>query len=317
MAFYVAVVCSLTVLLRQVHPKPTFTFPITLDPSSFSPALQVDSTGRVFVSAENMLFRLSPDLVQEESIVLSAEVVDRGVALSGDGSKVVVCLTDLPCSVYNATDLSAGPTFTNNIDSIISEEAIALFTGGDTFYIGGGTYEQTIQLGQYGFGPSVFARTAEYTITESMFGREFVGGCTRGGYAYYFVIDRSKFRVMRLCHATDCPNGHSCSIQALYETSILCGLNSTSFPFITDVSVVDNFAGNPGPTVVITRLDIFTYISYMCFVDLNDIDSRMDAKYDSCSMRTTTEDVTVAWIMENKSCDNFTVSFVQLFTLVW
>ena len=55
------------------------------------------------MSIGNMLLHLSPNLVHEDSIALSADVVSRGIAVSGDGSKVVVCPTDLSCSVFNTT----------------------------------------------------------------------------------------------------------------------------------------------------------------------------------------------------------------------
>ena len=302
----------LVVLLRQVYTQPTFTYPSA--PSTTAPGLQVDSTRRVFVSAGNILFRLSPELVQEESISLSADVVSRGVALSGDGSKVVVCLTDLSCSVYNATDLAAGPVFGTFNNTISSQGPVTLFTGGDTFYVGS-VGLGAIQLGQYGFGADVFARSTPYAITETQFERNFGGGFMRGGYVYYFVADNNpndlrEFRVMRVCHATDCASGNSCSIQALYETSFVCVRSSVGVNArICDVSLMNNMVPNSGPTVVITRCEMGASRNYICYVNLDDIDSKMDAKYDSCSTRNPSEALDVAWISANKFCNGFTVSF--------
>ena len=322
MSIYTTVLCSLIVFLEQSHAQPTFTYPDEYETNVRG--LLVDSAGCVIVSTGNKMFRLSPDLVQEENITLSANVVDKGVALSGDGNKVVVCLTDFSCSVYNATDLAAGPVFGTFRDVISSQDPIALFTGGDTFYVGSNSSE-SIHLGQYGFGADVFARSDSYTITKENFERHFGGGFVRGAYAYYFVTDNpgpSKVRVIRVCHTTDCPSGKSCPIQALYEARLECEpvfftFNETML--ITHVSVVDNFTENSGPTVLIARVLVSSYISTncdICYVSLNDIDSRMDAKYDNCSIRNSTEVVNVAWSNVTKTCDSFTVRFVYCQDLI-
>ena len=80
----------------------------SLDASTSSLGLQVDSTGSTYLAVRNYLYRLNAQLIQEERVDLGATVINRGLALSSTGM-VVVCFEDLSCSVYNASNLSTGP----------------------------------------------------------------------------------------------------------------------------------------------------------------------------------------------------------------
>ncbi len=68
----------------------------------------MDSTGRAFLAAGNYLYRLNAQLIQEERVDLGANIIAKGLAMSSSGM-VVVCLVDLSCSVYNASNISTGP----------------------------------------------------------------------------------------------------------------------------------------------------------------------------------------------------------------
>ena len=59
------------------------------------------------MSAGSQLYRLSSSLGLEETGVLTSEAMN--ISLSNNGRWLVVCLTDLSCEVYNATNFSAGP----------------------------------------------------------------------------------------------------------------------------------------------------------------------------------------------------------------
>ncbi len=65
----------------------------------------MDTTGRIFLAADNYLYRLNAQLVQQERVDLGGTVIHEGLAISSTGI-VVVCLEDLSCSVYNASNLS-------------------------------------------------------------------------------------------------------------------------------------------------------------------------------------------------------------------
>ena len=195
-------------------------------PSSLSRplSLQVDGSGRVFVGAGDQLIRLDSNLVPQENLTLASEVVVN-ISLSSDGSRLVVCLTDLSCAVYNATDFSTGPVF-SRAGALVSLQEIALFATEDSFYVGsveleGSATDRNIVLGEYGLNGS---RTVMYNNDRNGFERVFYGGFVRGGYAYYFVTDDvtpninngDALRVMRVCDGTP-------QFSVLYETQLTCG----------------------------------------------------------------------------------------------
>ena len=308
------------VLLEQVHTQPSFPYPNA--PSTTAPGLQIDSTGRVFVSAENRLFRLSPDLVQEESISLSADVVDRGVALSSDGSKVVVCLTDLSCSVYKSTNLAAPAIMRTDNNTIASVDfGVALFTAGDTFYVGSisgvGTGE-TMLLEQHGEG---FVRSSmsnsasnSYTVTLSAttnpFSRNFYGGFEKNGNTYFFAVDNNptnvrRILIMRVCHTSNCPGGTgTCGVTALYEAGFTCGGTGRLNSRICSMSVMEDFDGQTGTTVVFSRCESGSSGNFICYVNLDTVDMQMNSKFTSCSTATgtSTEEIDIVW-SEDKFCN--------------
>ena len=99
------------------------------------------------------------------------------ISLNSDGRWLVVCLTDLSCEVYNATNLSAGHIFRRE-NAIVSLENLALFAAENSFYVGGikvsGTRQDQIVLGQYGFSKDS-STSGDYMITRNGFVRNFYG----------------------------------------------------------------------------------------------------------------------------------------------
>ena len=323
--FFLFLAVSVT-LLGQVYPQPTFTYPNS--PSTTAPGLSVDSTGRVFVSAGNRLFRLSPDLVEEQSISLSADVVDRGIALSGDGSKVVVCLTDLSCSVYNATDLTAGPVRTDNNTIASVDFGVALVTAGDTFYVGSISGEgpgNTILIEQHGEG---FVRSSNsnpssnsFVVSPNQFSRSFYGGFEKNGNTYIFAVDNNPFdlrriKIMRVCHVTNCPGGAStCGITALYEADITnCGGTRRISTRICSVSVVEDFDGRSGTTILFSRCDSDSSRNSVCYVDLDAVDMAMNSKFNSCSTAapSSNEELDIVWGADKFCGIDFQVKCIHL-----
>ena len=68
--------------------------------------MKVDGGGRVFLAAGSQLFRLDSTLALQENVTLGSSLLR--LALSSDERRVVVCLGDLSCAVYNASDFAAG-----------------------------------------------------------------------------------------------------------------------------------------------------------------------------------------------------------------
>ena len=287
-----------------------FDFPSFL---SRSPGLQVDGDGKVYTAGGSQLYRLNSNLVQEESLELKTDAVN--ISLSSDGRWLVVCLTDLSCEVYNASNLSAGSVFRRE-STISSIGNVALFAAEDSFYVGGITISSiqpaAIDLGQYGFdGNQSSSASRSYIITENGFVRNFYGsGFIRGNNAYYFAVDNDpgtlrSFKVMRVCHNSD--------FGSLYELALICGRRPIGSSRISGLSVVDSFAGMSGPIVVLSVNQPLpnAHQNVVCLYNLDAINGRMQDKFDSCAAATNnTEQIKLSWGSKPYSCSaDFSVSY--------
>ena len=278
-------------------------------PLSRPPSLQVDGSGRVFVGAGDQLIRLDSNLVPQENLTLASEVVVN-ISLSSDGSRLVVCLTDLSCAVYNATDFSTGPVF-SRAGALVSLQEIALFATEDSFYVGsveleGSVTDRNIVLGEYGLMISD-SRTVMYNNDRS-FERVIYGGFVRGGYAYYFVSDDGDgfdirtLRVMRVCDGTP-------QFSVLYETQLTCGGRTFSAnDQLCGLSVMESFSTLNEPTVVVTRCRVGN-ANLVCLFTLSRIDNEMDRIYDRCSSSISFQ-VEVAWLRQQITCEGFQVMLI-------
>ena len=282
-----------------------------------SPNLQTDDRGRVYVSAERQLYRLDSQLFLEEEKSLNSEVVN--ISLSSNGRWLVVCLTDLSCEVYNATNLSAQPVFRKE-NAIRSTENVALFAGDDNFYVGSisvdaqGNQEQ-ISLAQYVFDGSQSGteNSRTYDIGGGLgFERHFYNGFVKGSNSYYFASDNNpttardrRLNVMRVCHNSN--------FGALYELSLFCpGIAPSADTRVSSLSVIDNFAGMTGPTVLLSSSRPDSSRNFVCLYSLDTIDSMMQSKFDRCSV-TSSEDIDLAWLNDGTTfCSAFQVSLLSI-----
>ena len=270
--------------------------------------MKVDGDGRVFLAAGNQLFRLDSTLALQENVTLSSSVLR--VALSSDERRVVVCLSDLSCAVYNSSDFSAGEQL-RRTGASVSSDAVALFTAREnSFYVGSivGGAAASMNLGQYGFVEESFARSTNYPILRTNFMRTFFGGFVSGTNAYYFMTDGSPsvvrgLRVLRACDISTCSS--PCSFDALYELRIDCGGGTLpQNSVICGLSVLDSFAGSSDTTVVLARCNTGTSgRNRVCSFQLADIDREMDRKYTQCAGRT--GDIQLAWDSAvNRQCSS-------------
>ncbi len=314
---------ALFVLQGAVHSQ-SFSFDF-VDDSDNLPGLQVDSTGRTFLAADNYLYRLNAQLVQEERVDLGATVIHQGLALSSTGM-LVVCLEDLSCSVYNASNLSTGP-IRNVSDAIVDlNYGAAIIASGDTFYTGSRA-ENGMALQQFGEG---FSRSSdnnplgmrnELVFGVSNFERQFYayGGFVSGEFAYYVVVDfepvsARAIRLLRVCNMPDCGGPSTCGVTALYELGFDCGFRRiTGFTHVCAVSLVEDFSGISGPTAVINIC--YGGTNSICVVNITAVDEVMDAKYDSCIVsRTVGEEIGLAWRTGLENCDTLPQPQVCIFT---
>ena len=275
------------------------------------PGLQVEGAGRIYVSVLGQLHRLNSDLQLEETRNLNSEAVN--ISLSSDGRWLVVCLTDLSCEVYNATNFSAGHVFRRE-NVITSTQNLALFATEDSFYVGGTTVDadtgaqQQMFLGQYGFAGSRIsvAESQIYSISRDQFERNFYGGFVKGSYAYYLAVDSDPrdvrdFKILRVCHNSN--------FSALYELSLGCaGVAPGPDVRISGISVVEDFAGTSGTTVVLSRnRPGGSTHNFACFYSLEMIDSMIQSRFQLCTMAMigTSERIDLAWReqSENTFCD--------------
>ena len=265
-------------------------FQLSVPPSD----LRVDSNGTVFVAAGNELFRLGGDFVEQESLELDEGASIQRIALSQDESRVVVCLDDESCAVYNASNLGAeaqqmregAPPVTANV-----EEVVVFTSPGDSFYAGSyGSVVSTnqIYLTQYGFGGTAFSRVVPSNYNGNLISlvRRFYGGFVLGSNAYYIVYDGNPssvrgIRVLRVCDLDQCPGGVvSCEITGLYEAELVCGSSFGTGTAICGVSLLSNFDGTPGNRLVVSLCEPFR--NRICSFNLSMVDSAMDSVYDSC-----------------------------------
>ena len=282
--------------------------------SGGSAHMTVDGGGGVFLAAANQLLRLDSTLALQENVTLSNNVLS--VALSSDERRVVVCLSDMSCAVYNATDFGAGELLRRTGISV-SSNVVGLFTAEEnSFYVGSvvGGASPSMNLGQYGFGEESFVRSRDYRIQRTGFTRTFFGGFVNGTNVYYFMTDGTPsdvrgLRVLRACDISTCSGMSPCTFAALYEVEIICG----SFPLnavICGLSVLDSFAGSSDTTVVLARCNTGTVArNRVCSFRLADIDREMDRKYTECARGT--GNIQVAWDFSGspgrRSCSGFQV----------
>jgi len=277
--------------------------------------MKVDGGGQVFLAAGSQLLRLDSTLALQENVTLGSSVVR--VALSSDERRVVVCLGDLSCAVYNASNFAAGEQL-RRMDASVSSDVVALFTAEEnSFYVGSfsiGT-TTTFDLGQYGFGNRDLVRSTEYNffLRALDFQRTFFSGFVEGANAYYFMADDTLtrdlrgLRVLRVCDISNCTS--PCNFEALYEIRLDCG--GGTFPqnsVICGLSVLDNFAGSSGTIVVLARCNTgVSARNRVCSFRLADIDNRMNTFYTQCAGGT--GDIQSAWDGRERVCTSeFSVS---------
>ena len=265
--------------------------------------IQVDEmdTDRIYVSAGSHLYGLNGNLELKEIRSLTSKSVN--ISLSSDGRRLVVCMTDLSCEVYNAANLSNG-SITRRPNAIISAKNMALFAADDRFYVGSispGAQRQ-IFLNWYAYSGNQWG-SGTYDINRDGFERSFYGGFVKGSNAYYFATDNinkpligddrlRNFKVMRVC------NNSSSSIGALYELSLGCdSLRPGADTHISGISVVEDFAGIPGTTIILSRSRPESAQNFVCLYSLQMINTMMQRKFDSCSSSQlgSTETIKLAW----------------------
>ena len=295
-------------ILEQCSCQPPST-PLPAPPSS---VVVSNENGDVFIAAGTELLRLNSTLELQESVTVSGGGELVRIALSPDGSKLVGCVggDSRTCLVYNSDDLDSGPNaMVNNADYVIGN-GLAVIAISDSFYLGS---KETLQgndrilLSQYQYA-SETVRTREYNVLVSGFDRYFYGGFTKNGYVYYFVADQrpTGIRVLRVC---DCAhaNGPCSSMQfdALYELTPQCIGSISVTTRVCGVHLLESFADQNEPLVVMTQCDTAGTRNRACAFLLSDIDNEMDTYYEVCRVGTT-QNYQPPWDI-SRQCSQFNV----------
>ena len=310
--------CSALILLLLVGGRRTQQreFSLSARPSD----MKVDSGGRVFLAAGDQLLRLDSTLALQENVTLGSSVLR--VALSSDERRVVVCLSDMSCAVYNTSGFGAGEQL-RRTGASVSSDVVVLFTAEEnSFYVGSvvGGAAASMNLRQYGFGDTDFVRSMNYQIRRFGFMRRFFAGFVNGTNAYYFMSDGNPrdvrgLRVLRACDISTCSS--PCTFNALYELRIDCGDGAhPQNSVICGLSVLDGFAGSSDITVVLARCNAAggSARNRVCSYRLADIDREMDRKYTECAGGT--GDIQVSWdssgSLGRRSCTDFQASNFEI-----
>ena len=308
-----AIVCVLLCSLqRTIGQQQLPSFSLDEAPSSVA----VNSlNGEVFVAAGTQLVRLSRDLELLETVVVEGELVR--IALSLDGGRLVGCLggDTRTCLVYDTSNLTSGPSATVENAHYNPENGLAIVATTDAFYLGSegglGLGNDNMFLAQYNYTSEVVRTTGtvRYRVQNTNFIRQFYGGVSCNNYVYYFVADRGSddsIRVLRVC---DCAR-HPCTseFEALYELTLECRASATDNTRVCGVDLVESFAGQTGPLVVVTRCeeDGSQPRNRACAFKLSDIDGDMDTYFTGCRTGVRSESY-LPWDVA-RSCSQFTVS---------
>ena len=249
--------------------------------------------GEVFIAAGTRLLRLSRDLDLLETAEVGGELAR--IALSPDGGRLVGCFAGdtRTCFVYDTSSLSGGATATVENAHYNPENGLAIVTTTDSFYLG-----SEGRIGMMGANDNIFLTQYNYTLQTvrttgsvryrvliSNFVRQFYGGVSRNGYIYYLVADRGSDNDLRVLRVCNCAREGACTtdeFRALYELALECRASATDNTRVCGVDLVESFAGQVGPLVVVTSCEDGGSRNRACAFRLADIDNDIDAYLTGC-----------------------------------
>ena len=306
--------CSLQLSTSQ---QQLTSFSLSEAPSSVAVSSE---NGDVFIAAGTRLLRLSRDLDLLETAEVGGELARIG--LSPDGERLVGCLAGdtRTCFVYDTSSLSGGATATVENADYNPENDLAIATTTDSFYLGSegafGFSNDNIFLAQYNYTSETVRTTTSserFRVQNNMFIRQFYGGVSWNGYIYYFVADRGSGNGIRVLRVCDCAREAACTtdeFRALYELTLECRSSATFISRVCGVDLVESFAGQAGPLVVVTRCEDGGDRNRACAFRLADIDSDIDAYLTGCRSGEHSES-DLPW-ETSRPCSQFTVRWQSL-----
>ena len=276
---------SLLLFLTLAAPPPLVNSQSLISSSLSSTVTHVAASANgVFVSTSSQVHHFSPTLQQSEGSPDTPGGTVDGIASTPIGEWCVVC-TDaggVTCSVLNGSNLQAPANRTVTNSGTASSLVVFTVTGGgnSSFYTGSYVNDDILYR-QYGFpgdaltrAPNAIQQQRQYASPG--FNRVFVSGFFASGYAYYIANDpptsgvNRRLRIIRVCN-----DSTASGFNNQYELTLGCDGNDGFFgPTLIDVSVI-----NEETLFIAIRADS---VDDVCSYNLSQINSLMDAAYQSC-----------------------------------
>ena len=258
-----------TRLLVAQTDNPVFSFPssIQLTAAERGHLSSSSRNGNVFVVAGNVLYRLSSQLQQLQSVSVSPIVA---LTTTDDGEWLVACFTTRTCTAYNTSDLNTMDTPTGSANLFPAGiTSIALFTapiaGLPTIYIGiGDNAARRFDLIQRGFAGSTlsvdFESSSSTTLTRRMYGGFLYN------HSYFLALDSVSGLPPTMYIIRVCNDGQ---LAARYELQLTCGGALSISSVITGVSEVNG--------TLVVSVD-----GRVCSYNLTTIDATLNGRFHTC-----------------------------------
>ena len=260
-------------LLVAQTDNPIFLFPsgsIQLTAAERGHLSSSSRNGNVFVVAGNVLYRLSSQLQQLQSVSVSPIVA---LTTTDDGEWLVACFTTRTCTAYNTSDLNTMDTPTENVDLFPAGVTnIALFTapiaGLPTIYTGSGDVSgsnRRFDLVQRGFAGSTLFDNFE-SVSSTILTRRMYGGFLYNNNAYFLALDSESVLPPTMYIIRVCNDGQ---LAARYELQLTCGGALSISSVITGVSEVNG--------TLVVSVD-----GRVCSYNLATIDTTLNGHFHTC-----------------------------------
>ena len=281
-----------------------------LSTSSLSKVVVSRSTGDVFLTDQDTVYRLAGDLSEITSNVSrTAGQTPEGMTPSKQEDKLIVCWAsavqsggetsnDAPCVVYNSTDLLQLQTLpANNLPVGAARGNPYLVSQGfgegegETFYV---MSADDRRLFHRKYRISDGARAAETVLFSYISGRRYVSGATLGNFSYFVTntieAGTTVLRVVRVCDIETTPEGVDSLWDSWYEVQVICGTTAGSLADFDNEVASANFLypsnGAEGPLLVVSVTSVSgagASFSTLCAVPLSAIDASARSMFNYCA----------------------------------
>ena len=263
---------------------------------SFCPAMPSETLRNVVVAGNNVivgssstLYRLTTNMVEDESVMLGSPC--RLLVAESDGmfgGTVLACGTT-HCNLSLSNGLSEifwqGPV----LESGMSDVLAALFlTNSGNFSVTYGTKQSqrrpsTISRGSllnsFDPPPYTFMQYAEQREPNVLVTREFLTVFSNEGYQYFIVSINNQMVITRLCVSD---NGNQQSPSSTFASHFELELKCANFGFATAATFVSTEVFGV-ETVLLAYQVIPSGTFYICAFNLSEINKRMDQKFETCT----------------------------------